>query len=286
MNDELWQQWQAFSALMAGTPGATGMPPAGERPAPGFAPYLEAAERFATAARRFIDSSAAATAPAAPAVLEAARVFSDSLRDQFASFFQLPWNAGAAGAGLGAAPGGTFDQPALGLTREHQQRWQRMAEAWRALGQAQQRLQRLWSDVLREAAVAFVQQQAARPSAPGIEAVHALYDAWVDCAEAAYARMAHGNEFCDALADFINAGSHWRAAVMAGFEQAAKQFDLPTRSEINTLTQRLAHLEEQARTAPPPEPARAKAASPRAAKPSRKAAPAARGRRPRGKTKR
>ena len=66
------------------------------------------------------------------------------------------------------------EAPALGPTREQQERWQRLAAAWSRLQDAQRRLQRLWSDALGEAARAFVSQ-----SRRGGRAAHARGDAWV-----------------------------------------------------------------------------------------------------------
>jgi class III poly(R)-hydroxyalkanoic acid synthase PhaE subunit len=142
------------------------------------------------------------------------------------------------------------DSPALGPTREHQQRWQRTAEAWRRIDDARRRLQRLWSDALSEAATAF----AARIGPPhaaalSAEAVRKLYDLWIECAEEAYARAAHGDAFCEALSEFVNASSQWRREVQASIEHSAKLLDLPTRSEINSLTHRLRSVEEQLRAA-------------------------------------
>ena len=143
-----------------------------------------------------------------------------------------------------------MDSPALGPTREHQQRWQRTAEAWRRIDAAQRRLQRLWSDALREAATAFAAQPGPpRGTAIDAEALHKLYDTWIDCAEQAYARTAHGDAFCDALTEFVNASSEWRRELQTSIEQCAKQLDLPTRTEINSLTHRLKALEEQLRAA-------------------------------------
>ena len=85
----------------------------------------------------------------------------------------------------------------------------------------------------------------ATPSAPSTEALNKLYDTWIDCAEEAYARAAHSEAFCDALADFVNASSQWRGDLQTTVEQWAKMLDLPTRSEIDTLAQRLKSLEER-----------------------------------------
>lgn len=238
MNDDLWKQWQGFFGLQ-GTPAQGAV----------FAPHIQAAERFSAAARRYFEQAAGAPGPAAA---DAVRGFGDFLRTQSAELLRPLWSAdfGAGAAAAAAASGNPIPPlaqwPALGLTREHQQRWQRAAEAARRTVDAQNRLQLLWSDALREAAGAFAAQHASPPPAQiDADYLRRLYDSWIDCAEEAYARTAHGSAFCDALAEFVNASSQWRNEVQAGLEHFAKSLDLPTRSEINSLARRLKDLEER-----------------------------------------
>jgi class III poly(R)-hydroxyalkanoic acid synthase PhaE subunit len=260
-----WRQWQAFAALLSSAnPAAQAR--SERNTAFGFAPFIEAAERFTAAARTFLDGSDNASARAAD---EAARTFTDILREQFADF-QMPWSAGLGAADPQSAP--TTNSPAFGPTREHQQRWQRTAEAWRRIDDAQRRLQRLWSDALREAATAF----AARLGPPytaalSTEAMRKLYDMWIECAEEAYARAAHGDAFCNALSEFVNSSSQWRRELQASIEHSAKLLDLPTRSEINTLMHRLRSVEEHLRAASKTRKPRAQAG--RAKRARRKAKP-------------
>jgi polyhydroxyalkanoate synthase subunit PhaE len=245
VDHDLWRQWQALAALwVPGRPDSQAS--SGRDGAFGFTPIMDVAERFTAAARSFLDGAANASAPAAG---EAALAFSDYLREQFADF-QLPGSSGF-GAGHGAQSAFTGDSPALGATREHQQRWRRMTEASRRIADAQHRLQRLWSDALREAAAAFAARLVPppQPTAVSAEALRKLYDTWIDCAEDAYARMAHSEPFCNALAEYVNASSQWRRELQASIEHWAKLLDLPTRSEINTLTQRLRSAEELLRAA-------------------------------------
>ncbi len=220
MINDVWQQWQS---LIASGLGASPQPRNARDGA--SAPFFDAAERYAAAARSFFDHAASAAAsntgvpgaaaPGTPplSAADAAALFSNLLREQFADF-QMPWNA-AVGGDHGTSPAFSFDAPALGAARERQLRLQRMGGAWLRIEDAQRRLQRLWSDALREAATAF----AARcvPSlAPNTEELHKLYDAWVDCAEEAYARTARTEEFCSALAELVNAGSAWRREAAGG----------------------------------------------------------------------
>jgi hypothetical protein len=225
-----------------------------------FAPLLDSAARFAAAAR----SCREGMQTPGPAALEAARTFGDFLRVETLDFLRFPWSAVPAfGGGAGVtAPPAMQDLPALGLTREHQLRWQRNAEIGRRVGDAQQRLQLLWFDALRDAAMAFAARLqsphlgAATGDVPGAEALHGLYHAWIECAEEAYARVAHSDTFSSALADFMNASSAWRKESQAMVEHWAKTLDLPTRSELNTLMRRVSSLEEQLRLKEPLDPPR------------------------------
>jgi hypothetical protein len=240
MEQELWRQWQAFATAMTSGLAAGA--------APGTHPPTD---RFTSAARRFMEDTANSSAAGFSA---AATTFGDSLREQFADLFQMPAATGVGTATFGGAA------PALGLMREHQRRWQRAADARQRTEEAQRRLQRLWSDALRDAAADFAARLKAGASAD------ALYDGWIECAEAAYARMAHSEPFCAALADFLDAGAEWRSSLQADVENWAKQLDLPTRGEINSLIQRLQAVERKLRQ-PAPKPA-----SKPARKPKRKAA--------------
>jgi hypothetical protein len=242
MDADPWRQWrQAFAAFGAPSSlGASGV-------AGSFAPFMDAAERFAAATKSFRDATARAGAAAvsATAAQAAAETFGNFLRDQFADFIKMPW-AGAAPLGAPVAGAAIGELPALGLTREHQERAQRATQALGKMADAQRRLQRLWSDTLREAASAYVAglgNASATPLTP--DAINRLYDVWIDCAEEAYARTAHSEPFCDALADYVNAESHWRRESNAAAELWAKLLDLPTRNELNTLAGRLRALEEQ-----------------------------------------
>jgi polyhydroxyalkanoate synthase subunit PhaE len=270
MEPDFWRQWQALAGLAQPGQGS-----AASAQAPGFAPFIDGAERFAAAARSFFDrsdTSAAGTAAASQA-------FGDFLRDQFAAFFKPPWPTGASpltgmSGSPDAPPAFLADAPALGLTREHQQRAQRAADAWRRMQAAQRRLERLGSDTLREAATAFATRLGAPASAAlSADALGRLYDTWIDCAEEAYARTVHSEAFCDALADAVNAASQWRRESNAAIEQWAKFLDLPTRKEINTLAQRLRAVELRQReikpqSAPKP-PRKPRRAAPRKARPDK-----------------
>lgn len=261
MSFDPWGAWQAAAALWA-PPGA--MPGAGFAPgagsaggASGAAAFAQLAERFQAATRTFLASAAAGAPGAAGSGAGAAEDFTRFLREQFAPL-RMPWSfdargfgAGAASAGAAGAGGAGAPGWAIGAGREHQERLARLSAAWTRVLEAQRRLELLWSDALREAASTYTQQVAAAPpQEPSAESLQGLYDRWIDCAEDAYGRMAHSETYCDAFAEYVNAGSQWRNELQAGLEQWAKLLDLPTRSELNTLEQRVRELERAQRIAP------------------------------------
>jgi hypothetical protein len=240
MQPDPWAQWQAL--FTSASPSTTGAAPGGPS---SFAPFADLTERFNAAARAYFDGAASAPAPAAAAA--AVRSFGDALRELFSNI-QLPWNLSGGANGSSAPPVFAMNSPALGASREFQLRAQRIAEAWRRIEEAQRRLQRIGTDAVREAAATFTTRLAALPApAPSAEVLHKLYGTWIDCAEDAYSRAAHSEPFCSALAEYVNASSEWRKELQASVEHSAKLLDLPTRSELNTLTQRLIAVEHELR---------------------------------------
>ena len=266
MADDPWSQWKAFA----------------EQTAPAPLAIAELAGRFAEAARAYLEKIAQAPKSAD----EAAAALGSFLRDQSMACFKFPWSADSGGSPAQAPWGPVADVPALGLTREHQQRWQRMADAALRIADAQRRLQTLWSDALRDAAAEFARAEARasrEAEAPGPAALRRLYGSWIDCAERAYAAIAHGEPFSSALADFVNAGSSWRREFTASIEHWSKLMDLPTRGEINSLNARLMAVEEQLRQARRQPSARAAAAKRRTGPKAARASGVSAGRRPRAK---
>ena len=158
-----------------------------------------------------------------------------------------PW---AAFAPPGAVPGVSsgVNPPPLGPTREQQELWQRAARLADEMAQAQARLTAQWNQVIATA----LQQLGARaaslsPASPGPESLKALYDQWVDTAESVYAQAARAPAFATAQTEFGNAHSRLRSAQRELIELAAREFDLPTRAELNTVHQQLRDLKRAMR---------------------------------------
>ena len=62
-----------------------------------------------------------------------------------------------------------------------------------------------------------------------------LYDLWVECGEQVFAQVAHSEAYGKLQAELGNAAMRLRAQQQTIFEYALRQFDLPTRSELNTV---------------------------------------------------
>src|ERR1700693_5813590 len=76
VDHDLWRQWEAFAARLSSA-GSAPRARSARDDGFGFAPFIDAAERFTAAARTILDGAGDASARTAD---EAARAFSDFLR--------------------------------------------------------------------------------------------------------------------------------------------------------------------------------------------------------------
>jgi class III poly(R)-hydroxyalkanoic acid synthase PhaE subunit len=138
--------------------------------------------------------------------------------------------------------------PAFGFAREHQERWQQLAQAQLDLQQQSQAYQSLLAEAGQDAFVRFERKLAER-SEPGrqLESVRALFDLWIDAAEEAYADIALSPRFRDAYAALVNAQMTLRARVQKEIEQTSAQLGMPTRTEIDSAHRKIVQLERELR---------------------------------------
>ncbi|HMI37306.1 MAG TPA: poly(R)-hydroxyalkanoic acid synthase subunit PhaE [Steroidobacteraceae bacterium] len=147
--------------------------------------------------------------------------------------------------GMGGLPGmgGAFNIPALGPTREQQESWQRLLQLGARCAQAQMQLSGQWNDIIGRALRELGERLAPRLKSgapPG--SMKEIYEEWVEAAEGVYAQAARGSAFVQAQAELTNALSQLRSAQRELVEEWTKQFDLPTRAELNSLHQQLREL--------------------------------------------
>lgn len=138
--------------------------------------------------------------------------------------------------------------PAFGLAREHQERWQALAQAQLDLQDANDGYNALLAQAGREAFERFERKLAER-SEPGrqLQSARALFDLWIDAAEEAYADIALSAEFRRRYAELVNAQMRVRAGVQREVEHLGGLFGMPTRTEIDSAHRKIAELERELR---------------------------------------
>jgi class III poly(R)-hydroxyalkanoic acid synthase PhaE subunit len=147
--------------------------------------------------------------------------------------------------GMSAFPGmgGAFSTPALGPAREQQESLQRFAQLGMRCAHAQMQVSAQWNDIIGKALRELAERLAPRLKSGATPAsMKEVYDLWVDSAESVYAQAARAGAFVQAQAELTNATSLLRSAQRELLEEWARKFDLPTRSELNSIHQQLRDL--------------------------------------------
>ena len=88
-------------------------------------------------------------------------------------------------------------------------------------------------DIGQSAWAAIQKRSSGDPALLGSPA--ALYDAWIDCAEEAFARAAHTEQFARLLADLCNLLSAFKVERGKLLEALARHLDWPSRAEVDSL---------------------------------------------------
>jgi len=140
--------------------------------------------------------------------------------------------------------------PAFGFTREHQEHYQRTAVAFADYQQALRNYNALLLKA-SERGFALLEDKLAERGEPGraIDSPRALYDLWVDAMEEAYAEIALSEEFAKAYGELANTQMRMRAQVQAEVERIGTDLGMPTRTELNSVHQRLHDLRREFRAA-------------------------------------
>ena len=275
---DLLRQWSEMgqAAMRAGTAPAT-PPAAAAAGAPGEAlarQFMQQCEQYLGVSRSLWDLLTRAAGVVDPE--QRTRVFTDGVGALQQQFAQL-WAAGSLGTsgaaglagwpgaggfgaavpgmggfpgmggmpGMGAFPGagGVFSAPALGPTREQQEAFQRLAQLGMRCAQAQMQVGAQWNDIIGKALRELGERLGPRLKSGAMPAsMKEVYELWVDSAENVYAQAARAGAFVQAQAELTNATSLLRSAQRELLEEWARQFDLPTRSELNSIHQQLRDL--------------------------------------------
>ena len=138
--------------------------------------------------------------------------------------------------------------PAFGFLREHQEHYQKMAAALVDYQEQNGRYNALILKSSQRAFEKFESKLAAREE-PGrqIDSLRALYDLWVDAAEESYAEIALTQEFREVYGALVNAQMRVRSQMQQEVERIATDFGMPTRSELDSIGQRLHELRREMR---------------------------------------
>jgi len=216
--------------------------------------------------------------------------FGATLAGQFEQWLRASPAAGAAFAAAAGFPGGAFPGggamwpagsvplgPAAAPAGDAENAWELLMR----LGQLQAQLTQHWSEIAASAAQRFM----ARMRTEGRtdltpESALALYEAWVECAEEAYAATVRREDFSRLQAQLTNTAMALLLAQRRQAEALARAWGLPTREEADALHRQLRELrrELEERAAPPAAAGRAsRVAKPERPAPRRPKAPAARG---------
>jgi len=260
----MFEWWPKFAAGAAG-----GLPPS-------FEQFAAAWERYFSLGRAALQEFSGGEGKGGDLAGQA-RSFAAAMQSSFEKLgtqlgplpnFRVPpdpqqwWHTFMQGAGPAAgvtAKAAPMEFAALGLTRERQEAWQRFTRLLAQYQEVQAQLAKQWLKIGAETTQKFAARlSAAGPSAPGgsTDSIKSLYDLWIECAEEVHGSVAHSPEYCQLIADLANSSNAVRAEQQRELESWARQFDLPTRAEVNSLHQQVKQLRAQlrARTAPSPSP--------------------------------
>ncbi|PWK89927.1 poly(R)-hydroxyalkanoic acid synthase subunit PhaE [Fulvimonas soli] len=134
----------------------------------------------------------------------------------------------------------------LGYTREQQLQQQALYEAMQAYLQAAARYQSLLQRVAAQGAERLQAQLAQRAeNGQSPQSLKALYDLWVDAYEEAYAEIALSDEFRAVYGAMVNAQMRVRQLQRQQTEHWCRELGMPTRSEVDSLGQRLQAMRRQ-----------------------------------------
>jgi polyhydroxyalkanoate synthesis regulator phasin len=163
-------------------------------------------------------------------------------------FDQMMERFAAATAPLYDRSRAALNMPAFGHLREKQENLQEIARVFIDYQEQSARYDRLMLKVGEQSFARF-QLKLAEREEPGrqIESVRALYDLWIDAAEEAYAEIALTGEFREVYAAVVDAQMRVRRKVQGEIEKFCNELGMPTRSEVDSIGERLQALRREFR---------------------------------------
>jgi class III poly(R)-hydroxyalkanoic acid synthase PhaE subunit len=132
--------------------------------------------------------------------------------------------------------------PPIGLVREQTEAWRELAAAQAECKGIEHELRTVLAKVQLDALDLLEQRVSERDAADPIDSFRVLYDLWVECGEQVFGKLAHSPAYSKLQAELGNATMRLRSRAQYVIEHALKQFDLPTRSELNSLHRQVRDL--------------------------------------------
>ncbi len=138
--------------------------------------------------------------------------------------------------------------PAFGMAREYQEQAQAYAAAQLDYREAMAGYNALIAQAVESGISGFQAKLDERgEQGRGIENLRGLYDLFVDALEEAYAEVALTEEFGRAYGKLVDSQSRLRLAGNQVVEQISRALGMPTRTEVDTLEQRVHQLRREAK---------------------------------------
>ena len=152
---------------------------------------------------------------------------------------------------LGGSPGEfarLLELPALGITREWQEKIRHLMVAQADYAKASNRLARELATIYLNALKRFSRAINTPDDGAEITSLRALFDYWVEHAEDAYARHIRSDTYARIFARYINTGATYRKTQQALLDDVNELLNVPSRREIDALIHRQHALEKKMRT--------------------------------------
>ncbi len=151
-----------------------------------------------------------------------------------------PWKAFIDGLGMGFADSSVHAMPPLGLSREYQEIGARLLDLGKQFQQRCGELTQQSANVMQDALQIMKKRIEAKESL--LTSPADLYDEWIECAEGCYAQAARGDAFVRLFAEVCNIASAIKIERGKLVERIARQLDLPSRAEVDTLNRQVRSL--------------------------------------------
>jgi len=220
-------------------------------------PWPQSDAAFAGAAARFFEllRTFAAQPQAAAGQTPDWTSFGATLASQFEQWLRASPAAGASFAAAAGFPGSAFSAggamwppgsvplgPAAASGADAENAWELLMR----LAQLQAQLTQHWSEIAASAAQSFMtRMRTAGRTDLTPESAFALYEAWVECAEEAYAATVRREDFSRLQAQLTNTAMALLLAQRRQAESLARAWGLPTREEADALQRQIRELRQQ-----------------------------------------